>query len=281
MNSIRYCWRTDPDPGAASWSPRDVGLVASTFDQHGLQSQRLTERGQTVGAQRPGRATTSASRRPRAGWNLHHTVEPDDRGVDSLGRQVFPDQVPGTLAIVCRPGPATVESRPPGRTRTSTIRTPREPLGHRASGLERQIATGDAEIQLSGTDVRWRCRRRPKKFDVVDRIEDGQVSFGSVTTPVTGLRGSRRPIRSERPCWGDGNAQPPVTASGRCRRGSGRARPSAPRSVQQLADLATAPRRFVLGGHPDLAGLFQDLLADGVNAGVRAATVAAARRPCT
>src|SRR5690349_9233711 len=52
--------------------------------------------------------------------------------------------------------------------------------------------------------------------------------------------------------------------------------------VEELGDLLRRPVvRLVLGGHPALGGLLDDLLADGMHAGVERGHGARARRPGT
>ncbi|GAA3186082.1 hypothetical protein GCM10020255_082800 [Rhodococcus baikonurensis] len=73
------------------------------------------------------------------------------------------------------------------RSGTTNGRTQRQTLGHGSSRVAGEVATGDAEIELTGADVdRNVLGAQEKELDLVGRIQDRQIT-GIGASTVAGL----------------------------------------------------------------------------------------------
>src|SRR3954454_14884414 len=127
---------------------------------------------------------------PELHRNLDGAVEPDHRGINPTSCQVFSHQIgkrggnPLARKVLDTPG------SPRGR-RIAEARRPeaeREPLMNWRVGFLREVATGDAEVELSRSDVdRNVLGSQKEEFDIVDGIDDGQV-LGISSPPVASFR---------------------------------------------------------------------------------------------
>ncbi len=172
---------------------RALAVGIGALDQHRLRiTQRLTEGHEIVQAQ--GAAGShhvgDGVGHPELHRNLHGTVEPDDGGFNPSLCQIFPHQIrvgrgdPLAGQIGRRPvtpgGPRVTEA---GRPETQ-----RQAFTHRRIRIEHEVSSGDAEIELSRTDIDGNVfGPQEEKLDLVDVVDDGEV-FGIGTPSVARLR---------------------------------------------------------------------------------------------
>jgi len=183
------------NPGDQLVTRRALLTVASlgAFDQYRLRiTQRLTECHEIMhaqGATGPHHVGDGVGH-PELHGDLHGSVQPDDCCVNTFGGQIFSHQirVGGGDALSGQIGRRPIMAGGARVAETGRPETQRQPFPHGRIGVEHQVASGDAEIEFSRTDVDGNVLGPQKeKLDIVDRVDDGQV-FRVRATPVAGLR---------------------------------------------------------------------------------------------
>ncbi len=126
---------------------------------------------------------------PELHRNLHRAIETDDRRVNPTRRQVFSHQVgecggdPLSRKVLDTP----LTPLRCGIAERRRPETQRQALADGRVGFLRKIATGDAEVQLSRSDVdRDVFGPEEEEFDVVGGVDDGEI-LGIGSPPVPGL----------------------------------------------------------------------------------------------
>lgn len=92
---------------------------------------------------------------PELDGDFDGAVEPHDRGVDSAGVEVVPDQVgirrrdPESGEVLDLP----VLARRGGVPKRGPAEAEREPLADGGAGVAGEVTAGDAQVELTGSDV--------------------------------------------------------------------------------------------------------------------------------
>ena len=274
-----------------SWSTwAGVGSASAPLDQHGLAGQqRFAEDLQAGVAQRGAGGHDVGDRvgdvKPHGG--LDRAVEADDLGRDAMRGEVGRARRPGYAVAMRLPARSATEAAAAGRPAKRNVEPPKPELQDRfgrGAGVQQQVLAGDADVEAAGADVDGDvARAQEEELGVVLGVEQDEFtavacaggsrprsasgSAGSASEPLfgTAMRSMGLPVCEVEVGGGRAGLQMSVDV----------VEPDALAEhddldpVEQLADLlGGALGRFVLGGHPDLGGLLDDLLALGVHAGV-------------
>src|SRR5690606_33163927 len=126
---------------------------------------------------------------PELDGDLHGAVEADDLGLDAAFAQVGAHQVGvgGGDALACQILDRPFGARGGGVAEAGTAEAEGEALLDRGAGVQRQVAAGDAEVELAGADVDGDVLGPQEvELDLVLRVEDAQLA-GIGALAVAGL----------------------------------------------------------------------------------------------
>ncbi len=209
---------------------------------------------------------------------LDRAVEADHLGLDAAlleERAHHPDVRrgdPGAGQL----GEVGVAPRRAGEPEPAAAEAQRQHLVGLGAGVAEQVAAGDADVEGALADVqRDVARAQVEELDAVLVVGEREL-LGVVALPVARLAQDLGRGLGERPLVGDGDAEE-GHGSGSSRSEVGvdvveleaRGQHQHLGVVEQLADLlGGAVLALVLGGHPGLRGLLDQLLADRMDAGV-------------